>query len=65
MYAIYTLNRLGQAVRMFFSLNRVIITIYINDILVLADTSEDCIRDAQFVIDTLIKLGFHIKGPCH
>ena len=65
MYAIYTLNRLGQAVRMFFSLNRVIITIYINDILVLADTSEDCIRDAQFVIDTLIKLGFHIKWPCH
>ena len=50
-----------KAVRMFFSLNGVTIIIYIDGILVLADTSKDCIKDFQFVIDTLIKLGFHIK----
>ena len=46
---------------MFFSLNGVTIIIYIDGILVLADTSKDCIKDFQFVMDTLIKLGFHIK----
>ena len=35
---------------MFLILNKVTI-IYIDDILVLTDTSEDCIKDAQFVID--------------
>ena len=58
----YTFKRLGQAVRMFFSLNGVTIIIYIDGILVLADTSKDCIKDFQFVMDTLIKLGFHIKS---
>ena len=48
--------------RMFFSLNGVTIIIYIDGILVLADTSKDCIKDFQFVMDTLIKLGFHIKS---
>ena len=60
-YAPYTFNRLGEAVRMFFSRNRVTIIICINGILVLADTSEDYIKNGQFVIDNLIKLGFHIK----
>ena len=46
---------------MLFSLYGVTIIIYIDYILVLADKSEDCIRDAQFVIDSLLNLGFNIK----
>ena len=57
----FTFNRLGQKLREFFSLRGVSIIIYIDDILVLAETSEKCSRDAQFVIDTLIELGLHIK----
>ena len=56
-----TLSTDFQAVRMFFSLSWVTIIIYIDDILVLADTTDECIRVAQFLIDTLINLGFHIK----
>ena len=57
----FTFNRLGQVLRMFFNLRGVCIIIYIDDILVLSDSFEGCIKDAQFVIDTLIELGFHIK----
>ena len=46
---------------MFFSLNWVTIIIYIDELDVLSDTSEDCINDAKFVIHTLLKLAFHIK----
>ena len=37
------------------------IIIYIDDILVLSESFEKYIRDAQFVIDRLIELGLHIK----
>ena len=57
----FTFNRLGQELRMFFNLRGVCIIIYIDDILILSDSFEKCIRDAQFVIDTLIDLGFHLK----
>ena len=37
------------------------IVIYIDDLLVLASSYDQCVRDAQLVVDTLVKLGFHIK----
>ena len=46
---------------MFFNLRGVCTIIYIDDILVLSDSLENCMRDSQFVIDTLIELGFHLK----
>jgi hypothetical protein len=46
---------------MYFNLRGVCIIIYIDDILILSDSFEKCIKDAQFVIDKLIDLGFHIK----
>lgn len=46
---------------MYFNLRGVCIIIYIDDILILSDSFEKCIKDAQFVIDTLIDLGFHLK----
>jgi hypothetical protein len=46
---------------MYFNLRGICIIIYIDDILILSDSFEKCIEDAQFVIDKLIELGFHIK----
>ena len=46
---------------MYFNLRGVCIIIYIDDILILSDSFDDCIKDAQFVIDKLIELGFQIK----
>ena len=60
-HAPFTFNRLGQELREFFSQRSVSIIIYIDDILVLSETFEKCCRDAQFVINTLIELGLHIK----
>ena len=57
----FTFNRLGQQLREFFSRMGVSIIIYIDDILVLSESFEKYIRDAQFVIDRLIELGLHIK----
>ena len=37
------------------------IIIYLDNILVLGGSPEQCIRDAQFVVDTLLRLGFHFK----
>ena len=34
---------------------------YIDDILVLSESFERYIRDAQFITDRLIELGLHIK----
>ena len=59
--ALFTFNRLGQTRRKFFNLRGISIIIYKDDILILSKTFEKCIKDAQFVIDTLIRLGFHIK----
>ena len=57
----FTFVRLGEAVRSFLCQRGIRIIIYLDDILVLAPTFEQCLRDAQFVIDTLVKLGFYIK----
>ena len=57
----FTFNRLGQQLRKFFNRMGVSIIIYIDDILVLSESFDKCMRDAQFVIDKLIELGLHIK----
>ena len=57
----FTFNRLGQQLRKFFSQRGVSIIIYIDDILVISETSDKCRRDAQFVINKLVELGLHIK----
>ena len=50
----FTFNRLGQELRKFFSQRGVSIIIYIDDILVISETSDKCRRDAQFVINKLV-----------
>ena len=57
----FTFNRLGQQLRKFFSQRGVSIIIYIDDILVISETSDKCREGAQFVIDKLVELGLHIK----
>ena len=65
MHSLFIFNSLGQTRRNFFDLRRISITFYKDDILILSKTFEKCIKDAQFVIDTLIRLGFRIKsGKC-
>ena len=56
----FTFNRLEQQLRKFFNRMGVSIIIYIDDILVLSESFEKCIRDAQFIIEKLIELGLHI-----
>ena len=53
----FTFNRLGQQLRKFFGLRGVSIIIYIDDILVVSDSSDKCKMDAQLVIDKLVELG--------
>ena len=53
--------KLGEAVRDFLFLKGIRMIIYLDDILILAQSISQCIKDAQFVIDTLVKLGFFIK----
>ena len=49
----------------FFDLRRISIIFYKNNILIISKIFEKCIQDAKFVIDRLIRLGFHIKsGKC-
>ena len=57
----FVFNRLGQSIQEYLSLRGIRMIIYIDDILVLATSFHQCLQHAQFVIDTLIKLGFHIK----
>ena len=57
----YIFDRLGKSLRLFLNLHGVRIVIYIDDLLVLASSYDQCVRDAQLVVDTLVKLGFHIK----
>lgn len=57
----FTFNRLGQSIRLYLNLRGIRIIIYLDDILVLASSFDQCIKDAQFVIDTLVSLGFQIK----
>ena len=51
----------GTAAKKFFSRMGVSIITYIDDILVLSESFERYIRDAQFITDRLIELGLHIK----
>ena len=57
----FTFNRLGQQLRKFFSQRGVSIIIYIDDILIISETSDKCREDAQFVVNKLVELGLHIK----
>ena len=57
----YTFYRLGESLKSFFNIRAIRTIIYIDDLLVLASSFAQCLRDAQFVIDTLVRLGFHIK----
>ena len=59
--ALFIFDSLGQTRRNFFDLRRISIIFYKDDILILSKTFVKCIKDTQFVIDTLIRLGFHIK----
>ena len=52
----FTFNRLGQQLRKFFSQRGVSIIIYIDDILVISETSDKCRSDAQFVINKLVEI---------
>ena len=57
----FIFDRLGKAVRCYLNLRGIRIIIYLDDILVLASTFGKCLKDAQFVVDTLVRLGFYIK----
>ena len=55
----YTFNR--KQLRKFFGLRGVSIIIYIDDILVVSESSDKCLVDAQLVINKLVEMGLHIK----
>ena len=55
----FTFNRLGQLFRKFF--RGVSIIIYIDDTLVISDTSDRCKEDAQDVVYKPVELGLPIK----
>ena len=57
----FIFDQLGKAVRCYLNLRGIRIIIYLDDILVLASTFGKCLKDAQFVVDTLVRLGFYIK----
>ena len=57
----FVFDRLGKAVRTYLQINGVRIITYLDDMLVLVSSYEDCIRDALFVLKTLVKLGFTLK----
>ena len=57
----FTFVKLGGAVRDFLFLKGIRMIIYLDDILVLAQSVSQCIKDAQLVVDTLVELGFFIK----
>ena len=56
----YTFNKLGKALELYFAGFGIRIFIYLDDILVMASSAELCLKSAQFVVDTLISLGFYI-----
>ena len=57
----YTFHRIGESVKSFFNSRAIRTIIYIDDMLVLASSFSQCLSDAQFVIDTLVRLGFQIN----
>ena len=56
----YTFNKLGKVIKLYFAGFGIRMFIYLDDILVMATSAELCRRSAQFVVDTLISLGFYI-----
>ena len=57
----FTFDKLGRALRDYLLIKGVRMIIYLDDILVLAQTRSQCLKDAQFVVDTIARLGFFIK----
>lgn len=57
----FIFDRLGRTMIRYFNSLGIRIIIYLDDILVLGRSPKHCIRDAQFVVDTLLRLGFHFK----
>ena len=53
--------KIGEAVRDFLFIKGIRMIIYLDDILVLAQSVSQCVKDAQMVVDTLVDLGFFIK----
>ena len=57
----FTFHNLGKAVRDHLLSKGVRMIIYLDDILVLAQSFSQCISHAQLVVDTFVRLGFFIK----
>ena len=53
----FVFNTLGQLLRKLFSLRGVSIIIYIDDTLVISDTSDKCKEDAQLSLANLLNWG--------
>ena len=61
----FAFHSLGKAVKEYLNQRGVRMIIYLDDILVMAQSVVQCIRHSQLVVNTLIKLGFYIKrGKC-
>ena len=57
----FIFDRLGRSIGIHLKLRGIRMIIYLDDILVLSTTMEQCLIDAQIVVDTLASLGFMIK----
>ena len=53
---------MGRSVGIHLKLKGIRLIIYLDDILVLSTSYEQCQIDAQIVVDTLVSLGFMIKA---
>ena len=58
----FIFDRLGRSIGIHLKLHGIRMIIYLDDILVLSTTMEQCLIDAQIVVDTLASLGFMIKA---
>ena len=58
----FIFDRLGRSVGIHLKLKGIRLIIYLDDILVLSTSYEQCQIDAQIVVDTLVSLGFMIKA---
>ena len=56
----YNFDKLGKALKLHFAGLGIRIFVYLDDILVMANSAEFCRQCAQRVVDTLIALGFYI-----
>ena len=57
----FIFHRLGESIKEYLNIHGIRIIIYIDDMLILASSFQQCLKDAQVVVDTLVKLGFNIK----